>query len=429
LGSAPGRPGDKAASGSVAALVTRGVDALDPYFARYLPQLVVAAVVPVCVLAVLAVADPGTALIVAITLPLIPIFGFLIGTYTEARTARQWSSLERLAGHFADVVTGLATLKVFGRARFQASEIQRVSREHRVATMASLRIAFLSALVLELAATISVAVVAVTVGFRLLDGGITFQLALFLLILAPEAYLPLRQVGAQFHAAQEGLAAADRLFAEIRPAVAAPAPGPTTVTADELVLRDGLAPISFTAEPGTITALTAPSGSGKSSLFAALLGFHTPVSGALTRLSRDQVSWLPQHPTLFEDTIAANLAVPVPDAPAEAVRAAAAQTGVLTFTTLDTRLGPDGAGLSAGQRQRVALARVALRCALLDTPVLLLDEPTAHLDVQTELDLADTITALTTGRTTLLATHRPTLATRAHQTATPHPEPQKAVPA
>ncbi|GAA3198510.1 thiol reductant ABC exporter subunit CydD [Actinocorallia longicatena] len=417
-GSAPGP------AGTVAALVTRGVDALDPYFSRYLPQVVLAAIVPVMVLAVLAVTDPATAAIVAVTLPLIPVFGYLVGSCTEARTARQWRTLERLAGHFADVAGGLMTLKAFGRARFQSERIAKVSAEHRRATMASLRIAFCSALVLELAATLSVAVVAVSVGLRLLEGNLSFGTALFLLILAPEAYLPLRQAGAHFHAAQEGLAAAESVFAAIAPVPAA-APGPVPdgiVGVRGLVAREGLAPVTFDAPPGVITALTAPSGGGKSSLFAVLLGLLPPVEGSVRAGGaevvpgdawRRRVAWLPQHPHLFTGTVAENIAVAVPGASAAAVRDAAGLTGVLEFTTLETVLGAGGHGLSAGQRQRLALARVALRCALLDPVLLLLDEPTAHLDVATELDVADLIDRLAAGRTTLVATHRRALVERA----------------
>ncbi|MCD0448132.1 thiol reductant ABC exporter subunit CydD [Actinocorallia sp. API 0066] len=423
-------PVEHTPSGGLAALVTRGVDALDPYFARYLPQLVLSLIVPVVVLVALFSLDPASAVIVAVTLPLIPMFGVLIGTYTAARTRRQWRTLSLLAGHFSDVVSGLATLKVFGRARAQLDQVERVSEDHRKATMSSLRIAFLSALALELAATLSVAVVAVSVGLRLVHGGLPFETALFVLILAPEAYLPLRQVGTQFHAAQEGLAAAEEIFATLPPATARDAQaapglvrrkGTPEVVFDGLVARPGLLPLDLTLEAGTSTALMGPSGSGKSSVAAVLLGLVEPASGRVlvdgTPLGegtdweswRRAVAWMPQRPYLFPGTVAENIALAVPGAPEDAVREAAAATG----TNPDLVLGEHGHGLSAGQRQRVALARVHLRCALLPVTVLLLDEPTAHLDATTELDLAHGITRLAATRTTLVITHRPSLA---HQT-------------
>jgi len=423
-------------SGALATLVTRGVDALDPYFSRYLPQLVLAVIVPVAVLVTLFLADPGAAAIVAVTLPLIPIFGALIGTYTAARTGRQWRTLEILAGHFSDVVSGLTTLKVFGRARFQVKEIERVSGEHRKATMKSLRVAFMSSLALELAATLSVAVVAVSIGLRLVHGGMAFETALFVLILAPEAYLPLRLVGTHFHAAQEGLAAAEEIFsalAEERPAPTAQAPsgtGAPRVELDSLVVREGLAPLTLTLAPGRTTALVGPSGIGKSSLVAALLGFTAPDSGRISvdgvelepgtdwEAWREQIAWMPQHPYLFPGTVADNIAIAVPGAPAEAVRAAAEATGVPGYTGLDVHLGEEGHGLSAGQAQRIALARVHLRCALLDVRLVLLDEPTAHLDPTTELDITDALEAATRGRTTLLITHRRALAAHADHIGT-----------
>jgi len=423
--------GAPARSGALAALVTRGVDALDPYFSRYLPQLVLAVIVPVSVLVALFLTDPGTAGIVAVTLPLIPVFGALIGMYTEAKTKRQWRTLELLAGHFADVVSGLTTLKVFRRAEFQLRQIAKVSDEHRKATLRSLRVAFMSSLALELAATLSVAVVAVSVGLRLVHGGMAFEAALFVLILAPEAYLPLRQVGTHFHAAQEGLSAAEEIFAALegeRPAPAGPAPrgtGAPRVEIRALTVREGLAPLSLTLEPGATTALVGPSGSGKSSLVAALLGFARPVSGRIeadgTPLTpetdwdawREQVAWMPQNPYLFPGTVAENIAIAVPGASPDAVRAAAEATGVLGYTALDTPLGEEGHGLSAGQAQRIALARVHLRCALLDVRLVLLDEPTAHLDPATELEIREALAPMTRGRTTLLITHRRALAAHA----------------
>ncbi|MEU5881963.1 thiol reductant ABC exporter subunit CydD [Spirillospora sp. NPDC047279] len=418
------RPG--ARSGELTALVTRGVDALDPYFSRYLPQLVLALLVPVTVLAALAAADPAAAAIVAATLPLIPVFGVLIGTYAASRTRRQWRTLEVLAGHFADVVAGLPALKAFGRARAQARHIERVTGDHRRATLATLRIAFCSALVLELAATLAVALVAVSVGLRLVGGSISFETALFVLILAPEAYLPLRQAAAQFHAGQEGLAAADRILGLLDEPVPAPRPVSSPSRGDlrveALAPREAVGPFSLDVPERAITALTGPSGAGKSSLIGALAGLVTPVSGRILSGGvqvvaddawRRGIAWVPQRPFLFEGTVAENIAIAVPEAPGTAVSRAAEAVGVCTFTTLDTRLGVGGEGLSAGQRHRVALARAALRCDLLDTWLVLLDEPTAHLDVLTEVAVAEALTDLLRGRTALVATHRRALLERA----------------
>src|SRR5580698_8878529 len=199
-------------AGEIATLSTRGLDGLDAYFARYLPQLVLAVLVPIAVLARVAAADWISAVVIAVTLPLIPVFAVLVGWHTKTQTRRQWRLLAALGGHFLDVIEGLPTLKIFGRARAQAEVIRKVTDEHRNATMAALRIAFLSALVLELAAAVATALVAVEVGLRLLAGHMSYETALLVLLLTPEAYLPLRAVGAQFHASTEGAAAARDVF-------------------------------------------------------------------------------------------------------------------------------------------------------------------------------------------------------------------------
>ena len=451
----------RVSSAEMATLVTRGVDALDPYFARYLPQLALATIVPLAVTTALLTADPTTAVIVLITIPLIPLFGALIGSHAAARTTSQWRTLELLAGHFADVVAGLATLKVFGRAHAQAAHITRITAAHRRATLRTLRLAFCSALVLELAATLLVALVAVSVGLRLLSGTLSFETALFVLILAPEAYLPLRLAGTHFHTAQEGLAAADRILATLDaiPAVPAPRLAPDDTTTPPDPSRNGPAPrrlaaghtaqpvpaatvggvgldgvvagyggravvgpVSMEVVPGEVTAVTGPSGCGKSTLLAVLLGFAVPMAGRLViggievagpderfwTAWRRTVAWVPQRPTFRTGTVAGNIALAVPDAPAAAVRDAAKTTGVTEWTDLDAPLAAGGGGLSAGQRQRVAMARAVLRCHLLDIRLLLLDEPTAHLDVAAELDLCAAIGELLPGRTALVVTHRQT---------------------
>ncbi|GAA0321123.1 thiol reductant ABC exporter subunit CydD [Actinoallomurus spadix] len=456
------RPGR--AAGEVATLATRGLDALDAYFARYLPQLVLACLTPLAVLAVAAGVDPLSALVIAVTLPLIPIFMVLVGLQTQARTERQWLLLERLGGHFLDVVEGLPTLKVFNRAKAQAAIIRDITAAHRRATMRTLRVAFLSALVLELLSTLAVALVAVEVGLRLLSGGLPYEKALFVLLLAPEAYLPLRNVGAQYHAGMEGVTAAQRVLdlieapeplgARRRPAAApatgedapaaladggairgaasgtgtggaasaAPSGGGTTggaaIRLDGVTVRhpDRDAPalddVSLTVEPGERLVVTGPSGAGKSTLLAVLLGFVRPESGSTSfeTIPEDEwlrrIAWVPQHPHLFAGTVADNIRLGNPDASPDAVRDAARLAGAAEFVAAlpdgyGTDVGERGLRLSSGQRQRIALARAFLR----DAPILLLDEPTAHLDDENARVVRHAVERLMAGRTVVLVTH------------------------
>lgn len=447
-------PSGKRHSGETATLLVRGIDALDDYFARYLPQLVLAVVVPVGVLAVMLAAYPPAAVIVLVTLPLIPLFGILIGLYTRSRAERQWASTSHLAHHFADLVAGLPTLKAFGRAAKQTGAIEVTTGAYRRRSMALLRVAFCSALVLELAASLSVAVVAVTVGVDLVDGGMTgeagLRTALLVLILAPEAYLPLRNVGAHYHASAEGLAAAERVFAILAETPehqdhreTATAPGQPSANPDAAALtaarvmrtplgraptimfrrtvfaypgRPPLPELSLTIPAGQTTVLTARSGAGKSTLMAALVGFRQPVSGSIafddTELSdldlaavRRSIAWLPQRPVLIDGTVAENVRLAVPDGasdPAVAKAIAAAHAPAANRT-----VAADGSGLSAGEAARVGLARLLLRADLLDPPVLLLDEPTAHLDADTEQAVLDSLTPYRDQRTVLIASHRP----------------------
>ncbi|MET7811413.1 thiol reductant ABC exporter subunit CydD [Streptomyces sp. NPDC005395] len=418
-------------TGSLVALATRGVDALDDYFSRYLPQLGLAVVVPVAVLARIVTEDWVSAAIIVGTLPLIPIFMMLIGWATQSRMDRQWRLLSRLSGHFLDVVAGLPTLKVFGRAKAQAESIKRITGEYRRATMRTLRIAFLSSFALELLATLSVALVAVTIGMRLVHGDMALYDGLVVLVLAPEAYLPLRQVGAQYHAAAEGLAAAEDIFEVLERPV--PASGTGRVPADgalafeDVTVRylertaDAVTDVTFTVEPGETVALVGPSGAGKSTLLNALLGFVPPTGGRVRIGGADlasldmaewhaRVAWVPQHPHLYAGTIAENVRLARLDADDTAVRRALRDAGALEFVDAlpdgtATLLGEDGTGLSAGQRQRLALARAFLA----DRPVLLLDEPTAALDGATEAEVVDAVRRLARGRTVLLVVHRPAL--------------------
>ena len=419
--------------GEITTVATRGLDGLDPYFARYLPQLVLACLVPAAVLATVAAADWISAVIIAVTLPLIPVFAALVGLHTRARTQRQWRLLARLGGHFLDVVEGLPTLKVFGRAKRQADVIAEVTDGYRSATMATLRVAFLSALVLELAAALATALVAVEVGLRLLAGHLGYQTALVVLLLTPEAYLPLRAVGLHFHASMEGAAAAGRVCDIIdtpAPAHAPPLAGRRCdlredhITFETVSLaypgrdRPALAEVSLTIRPGDRIVLTGPSGAGKSSLLGLLLRFTEPTAGRITvgradlaRIDsgswRRQVAWVPQRPCLFAATVADNIALGQPEASREDIARAATLAGAGTFIEAlprgyDTPLGERALRLSAGQRQRIALARAFLR----DAPLLLLDEPTAHLDPIVAGQILAVIQTLMAGRTVILVTHR-----------------------
>ncbi|MFD8821097.1 thiol reductant ABC exporter subunit CydD [Streptomyces sp. NPDC059605] len=426
----PGWLGDQR-TGSLVTLATRGVDALDDYFARYLPQLGLAVIVPVAVLARIVTEDWVSAAIIVVTLPLIPLFMVLIGWATQSRMDRQWRLLSRLSGHFLDVVAGLPTLKVFGRAKAQAESIRTITAQYRGATLRTLRIAFLSSFALELLATLSVALVAVTIGMRLVHGELDLYTGLVVLILAPEAYLPIRQVGAQYHAAAEGLSAAEEIFAvlETEPRTGGTAPVPRSLRLElegVTVRHEGrtapsLDRASLVVEEGETVALVGPSGSGKSTLLDVVLGFTEPDEGRvrvggveLADLAperwRERIAWVPQRPYLFAGTIAENVRLARPGADDAAVAAALRDAGAHDFVAelpdgARTLLGEDGAGLSAGQRQRLALARAFLA----DRPLLLLDEPTASLDGETETGIVEAVRRLAAGRTVLLVVHRPAL--------------------
>ncbi|SCF64088.1 thiol reductant ABC exporter subunit CydD [Streptomyces sp. Ncost-T10-10d] len=430
-------------TGSLVALATRGVDALDDYFARYLPQLGLAVVVPVAVLARIVTEDWVSAAITVVTLPLIPLFMILIGWATQSRMDRQWRLLSRLSGHFLDVVAGLPTLKVFGRAKAQAESIRTITSQYRRATLRTLRIAFLSSFALELLATLSVALVAVTIGMRLVHGELDLYTGLVVLILAPEAYLPIRQVGAQYHAAAEGLSAAEEIFSVLE---TEPRPGGTQDIPESLrlelegvtVRHEGrteasLDGASLVVDEGETVALVGPSGVGKSTLLDVVLGFTAPDEGRvriggvdLATLApehwRERIAWVPQRPYLFAGTIAENVRLARPDADDDAVTAALRDAGAYDFVAelpdgAQTLLGEDGAGLSAGQRQRLALARAFLA----DRPLLLLDEPTASLDGETEAGVVEAVRRLAAGRTVLLVVHRPALLSVADRVVTLEP--------
>ena len=429
-------------AGELSTLLSRGVDALDGYFARYLPQLVLSVVVPAAVLARILLADWESMAIVAVTLPLIPVFMVLIGLYTRRETERQWHLLRRLGGHFLDVVEGLPTLRVFGRAKAQVETIRSVGEAHRRATMRTLRTAFLSALTLELLSTLSVALVAVSVGLRLVAGHIGLHDALLVLLLAPEAYLPLRAVGTQFHASMEGVTAAQDVFDVLEARSPAAAGGALPVAGDSplrlngvTVLRDGrdgavLDSVDLCVQPGERVALVGPSGAGKSTVLHLFLGFLRPDAGTVTVGGvdlaaadldswRSQVAWVGQSPYIFAGTIADNIRLGRPDATDDDVRRAAASADAASFIDgladgYSTVVGERGVGLSAGQRQRVALARAFLR----DAPVLLLDEPTAGLDAGSEAAVLDAVRRLMSGRTVLVVAHRPAVMAAADRVVT-----------
>jgi ATP-binding cassette, subfamily C, bacterial CydD len=436
-------------SGEVTTLATRGLDGLDAYFARYLPQLVLACLVPFAVLIRVGVADWISGVVIALTLPLMPALAILAGRHTKVTTQRQWRMLARLGGHFLDVVEGLPTLKLFGRGRPQAEVIGKVTDQYRGAAMSSLRVAFLSGFVLELTAAVATALVAVEVGLRLLAGHVSYQTALLVLLLTPEAYLPLRAVGAQFHASAEGAAAARGVFEILdtpEPAVvAASARGRLqTSAADRRVClrrdtirlsgitlaypgRDQavLSRVNMTIRPGDRVTLTGRSGAGKSSLLALLLRFACPTGGRIEIGGMDlmsipldewrgQLSWVPQHPHLFAASVADNIALGRPDAGRAAVARAAQAAGAAEFIEslpqgYATAVGEHGLRLSSGQRQQIALARAFLR----DTPLLLLDEPTAHLDAASAGRLDTAISTLMADRTLVQVTHAQS---RAHNT-------------
>ena len=430
---------DGVEGGEIAAAAVQGIDALESYFARYLPQVVLACLVPLIVLGWVAWIDVESALIMLLTLPLVPIFMWLIGRYTERRTRERWLALRLLSAHFLDVVRGLPTLRAFNRGREQASSIAEVSERYRRTTMATLRASFLSGSVLELAATLGVALVAVTVGVRLVDGGIGLQAGLTVLVLAPELYLPVRRLGAEYHASADGVAVAERIFslldapAESGSGGAAVAPSPAAVpvrlesVSFSYPARPGpvLDGLSLELEPGETVALVGESGAGKSTVASLLLRLVEPTAGRISvdgvdlstcepRAWRRLVAWVPQRTSLLRGTVAENIRLGEPDASDERVREAAALAGADDFVRAlpdgyETVVGDGGRPLSAGQGRRLALARAFLR----DAPLVILDEPTADLDPASAEAVAEAVERLRAGRTVLVMAHRPELVERA----------------
>jgi ATP-binding cassette, subfamily C, bacterial CydD len=432
---------DGAQSAELAATAVQGVDALEAYFARYLPQVVLAVIVPVVVVGWSLAVDPIAGLLMLVTLPLVPLFMVLVGTYTERRTRRRWLALTVLAASFADAVRGLPTLRAFNRSADEAQALEQRSDEYRRATLGTLRVTFLSGAVLDLAATLCVALVAVAVGLRLVSGDLSLQPGLTVLILAPEVYLPLRALGAQYHASADGLAVVDRLLALIEE----PAPSRTRYAApprpDRAPVRLERVTFIYPARPGAVlehvdlelapratTALIGPSGAGKSTVASLLLRFADPCAGRITvggvdlahcdpAAWRHSIAWVPQRPTLFRGTIAENIALGAPAAGEDRIRAAARMAGAHEFIerlglAYATVVGDGGAGLSAGETRRLALARAFAR----DAPLLILDEPTADLDRESAQIVERAVTERAGERTILLITHDAELARHAeHQ--------------
>jgi ATP-binding cassette subfamily C protein CydD len=431
-----------------AQLVTRGLDALDAYFARYLPQLLMVATVTPILLVVAGFVDWIAALIMVCTIPLIPIFMVLIGRLTEAYSAARLSTMTRLGAQVVDLITGLPTLKALGREKGPAARVRQLSAAHQKATFGTVRIAFLSGAALELIATLSVALVAVSVGLRLQAGQMDLVGGLAIIMIAPEIYLPLRNVGAHFHASANGVAASERAFdilaIKLPPAGTAAAPDLRTATIEfeDVSVRapgrgyNAPAGLSFSLPPGSLTALTGPNGAGKSTAVAVLLGLTMPDAGRLLVRSGDshapialadidlaswweQISWAPQRPVLLPGTVLQNLleVYDRPVEPTEAVERAARAAGFDSVVESleagwNTRIGQGGVGLSVGQRQRLALARAFHR----EAPLVILDEPTAHLDAKTERAVLDSIAGLhAAGKTVLLVAHRPALLDQAHR--------------
>ncbi len=438
-------------TGELTSVATQGVEALDVYFARYLPTAVVASIAPLILLAWVLWSDWRSFLILGVTVSVIPLFMVLLGLEAKRHAELQWDRLSGLAAAFYDLLQGLPTLRAFNRARAGRRTLEKAGEDFRVTTMSTLRIAFLSSLALEVLSAVGTALVALFLGLRLLDGSLHLAVGLAVLVLAPEVYLPLRRAASEFHASTAGQAAADRvldILDEPVPATAgagaagAGAAGKldlVTLTRSTLTLCDlrvcyetRTAPVldglSLDVAFGEHVAVTGESGSGKSTLLAVILGFVVPSAGRLTlggvelgeldvRDWRRQIAWVPQRPYLVRGTIADNVRLAGAGASGKALARAAEQSGLSGLLErlphgLETPVGEGGLTLSAGERQRIAIARAVLR----DAPLVLLDEPTAHLDADRELSLAQTLGPWLESRTVLVAAHRLGLVGRVDRT-------------
>ena len=414
-------------TGQLVALLGQGLDALDGYYARYLPQLVLALTVPLIVGVTILTADLTSTIVVALTLPLIPLFMVLIGLATKVKLDRSWRTQTRLANHFADLVAGLPTLQVFGRAQAQEKGLVLTEQKHRSETMSTLRVSFLSSFALELLATYSVALVAVPIGLRLVEGNIDLTTGLFVLILVPECYLPVRQVGVHYHDSIDGITAADEAFAIIegadavrgRERGAAPDPAAVEVQLAGIGVRhpgaetDALTDFSLAVRPGEVVALSGPSGSGKSTALAVLMGFLTPTTGRVlvgdTDLAtidpaawRARLAYVAQQPGVINASLAENVRLGDPAADDAAVAEALRRAGAGELDPARA-VGDDGVELSAGELRRVAVARALLRLDA-GAGLLVLDEPTAGLDAAAEQAVIEAVRR--SGASALVVSHR-----------------------
>ena len=445
-----GGQSDPVQGGELATAAVAGVDALEVYLARYLPQLVLAGFVPVAVLAIALAVDPVSAAVMLVTLPAIPVFLALVGRSSGDRARARWAALSRLSNHVLDVVRGLPTLRAYNRAEAQAELIAVSGEQYRATTMQVLRLSFVSGAVLDLAATIGTALVAVTVGVRMVAGEVTLWAGLVVLLLTPELYAPLRALGTLFHASADGVAAAGRILDVLEPDDAATdalppnrnraADADPAADADRLRPPDwrrirlegvtvrhpgrggsGLRNVDLDLCRGEVVALVGPSGAGKSTLATVLLGLREPDAGRVTVDGHDlaaldpawwrsQIGWLPQRPTMFRGTIHENIAVGDPLADDERVEEVARLAGVDLIAAelrlgYRTAIGPGGLALSMGEQRRVALARALVRGA----PLLILDEPTAHLDPEATTRVAEAISRAAPDRAVLVIEHHPDL--------------------
>jgi ATP-binding cassette, subfamily C, bacterial CydD len=425
---------DGAEAGEIATAAVGGVDGLEAYFARYVPQLVLAVLVPLAVLAWTAAIDLTSAAIMVVTLPLIPVFMVLIGQYAESKTRARWAALTRLSDHFLDVVRGLPTLRAFNRGAAQSDRIEAVSEAYRRTTMETLRVSFLSGAVLDLAATLATALVAVTLGVRLVEGAVSFRSALTVLLLTPELYVPLRSLAAQFHVSADGLAAAERILdlteaPETRPVGSDRVPRAwQSLRLQDVSLENAgrgakvLDGFDLTIGRGEVVALVGPSGAGKSTVAALLLGLRSPDGGRITvddtdlasldlRGWRANVAWVPQRPSVFRGSVRDNIAIGNPfvtDTEIDLASTAAGFDEVVSQLPrgYETHIGEGARSLSAGETRRLALARALARPAQL----VILDEPTANLDAESAAVIAASIRGLDPGHAVLLIAHSPELA-------------------
>ncbi len=422
-------------SGRLSTTLLKGVEALDAYFGSYIPQIFFALFTPLLILAAVFPGDWLSGLILLISAPLIPLFMILIGKSASAMTEKQWKTMSRMSGHFLDVLQGLPTLKLFAQSKSQRDTIEEAGETFRQATMRVLKIAFLSSLTLELVGTLGTAIIAVSIGLRLMGGQLAFQHALFVLVLTPDFFLPLRQLGTKFHAGMEGVSASKEIFAILDQAPAphsvrekcsingtAAGKGTVTFTGVSCTYPGSAHPalerITADIPTGKTTAIIGPSGAGKSTLVNLLLRFQEPGEGSITidglpihdiplASWHEGIAWVPQHPTLFNTTLKENILLASPYASREKLNDALKQTGLSEFVAslpegLDTMIGEQGARLSGGEAQRVALARAFIKNA----PLLVLDEPTSHTDPELEAALRASMAALMKGRTTIIIAHR-----------------------